>query len=130
MNKKCSYKSFIWIFTLFISNIFLVNSSSTFPVPRFGHVSTLIDSKIFVIGGIQSQKSQPLDDFWMLDLEDPQFTTTSPSWINVKNSVTGLTVPNTTGGTACSVNKTIYLFGGITLLNNSPWVGFYKRLKL
>ena len=121
-----------WLLSLFILNVFLIVhivGDATSPVPRYGHVSVLIGSKIFIIGGVQSQTTQPLDELWMLDLEDPQFKTTSPTWINVKNSVTGLTVPNTTGGTACSVNTTIYLFGGIISLNNSEWVGHFKILQ-
>ena len=89
-------------------------SSQDSPGRRYGHTATLIDSKLYIIGGVQSFQSIPLNEILMLDLSTP-LNTTSPPWQNIK----AMGALQTAWGTACAVGDKIYLFGGNTLMNNN-----------
>jgi N-acetylneuraminic acid mutarotase len=111
------------IFLLLLLNE--VKSQTLFkPDPRNGHTSTLINNKLYILGGvIDKNNSSPKETFLYIDLSVP-FNTNKITWhdLSSKNS----TVPAHHLATTSVVNNTIFLFGGISLNRYEMMASTYK----
>ncbi|CAG8624249.1 11679_t:CDS:10, partial [Ambispora gerdemannii] len=75
------------------------------PQPRWGHISALINQKIYYLGGSQDPI---IDQFFYLDLS-ANFTTSSPSYTNID---TLANFPPIQYAADCAIDSEIILFGG------------------
>ncbi|RIA81370.1 hypothetical protein C1645_790557 [Glomus cerebriforme] len=92
------------------------------PIQRFGHTATLINDKLYIIGGV-SINLITLNDFFYLDVS-AAFNTQNLPWVVLSSSIT--IVPPHFGAVSVKGgvnNNTLFLYGGFT--ENNTTLSFY-----
>ncbi|CAB5343147.1 unnamed protein product [Rhizophagus irregularis] len=114
------------IFCIFLQLLLNEVKSQIFIKPdlRYGHTSTLIHKKLYILGGtINGNNSSPKEAFLYIDFSVP-FNTNKVTWHNLssKDSI----VPSHHLATTLAVDNTMFLFGGVSLNSYETMASFYK----
>lgn len=100
--------SYLYVFSFLFQLLIGVNNPPFKPEKWFEHTATVVDNKLFILGGFGEKVEK---EFFYLDVSSP-FTTLKPSWndltdINTLEAHWGATSVN--GG---ANNNSLILYGG------------------
>src|SRR5438046_6832230 len=83
------------------------------PTQRFLHTATLINNKLYILGGTDLVNDIRLKDFFYLDVSVP-FNTQQLLWQDLSNINTVPVHSSATSVKGGANNNTLFLYGGIT----------------
>src|SRR5688500_11701638 len=112
MSKKFLVNLIIWI----LLQILVEVNSQIVPFKPIGflrHTTTLIDNKLYILGG-KLANGTSVNDFFYLDVAIPFNTTQELSWQDLSNI--NMVPPHYSAASVkgCANNNTLFLFGGHT----------------
>ncbi|CAB4444608.1 unnamed protein product [Rhizophagus irregularis] len=115
-----NFLSYLYVFSVLFQLLIGVNNPPFKPGKRFKHTATIVDNKLFILGGFGEKEGK---EFFYLDVSSP-FTTLKPSWddltdINTLEAHWGATSVN--GG---ADNSSLILYGGMQYNEDSSHSNF------
>ncbi|CAB4373623.1 unnamed protein product [Rhizophagus irregularis] len=115
-----NFLSYLHVFSVLLQLLIGVNNPPFKPGKRFEHTATIVDNKLFILGGFGEKEGK---EFFYLDVSSP-FTTLKPSWddltdINTLEAHWGATSVN--GG---ADNSSLILYGGMQYNEDSSHSNF------